>query len=122
MILADTSVWIDHIVREEPELSSMLVAGKVFRHPMILGELALGTIRNRTTLLQRLHFLDEIPVAQDGEVRLLIERKQLYGRGIGYVDTHLLASVLLAPGAKLWTRDKRLRAAAEELGVAAPYA
>ena len=115
MILVDTSVWIDHLRSGEPALVEALEGGRVLMHPFVLGELACGNLENRDEVLRLLADLPGIPVATDPEALSLIERRALMGRGIGYVDVHLLASTALAGDARLWTRDKRLAAAAAEL-------
>lgn len=120
MILVDTSVWIDHLHRSEPALVGLLDGASVLQHPMVLGELALGSMRNREELLGSLAGLPSARVAAHDEVMRFIEQRQLYGGGLSLVDVHLLASVLLTSGARLWTRDKRLHAAADSLGVARP--
>ncbi len=119
MILVDASVWIDHIRSPEPALLSLLNAGGVFAHPFVIGEVALGHIRTRALVLADLRTLPFAAVATDDEVLQFIDRFRLPGLGIGYVDAHLLASSLLTLGSALWTRDKRLRAVAEKLGIAA---
>jgi len=115
MILVDTSVWIDHLRTGDPTLTELLNASRVLMHPFVLGELACGNLRNRNEVLGLLRDLPRMTVATDDEVRFLIERQGLMGRGIGYVDAHLLAAVALANSARLWTRDKRLHEAAELL-------
>ncbi len=118
MILVDTSVWIDYLHAGDERLSAALNAGLVLMHPMVLGELACGTLRNRAAVLDLLSNLPSAPRASDAEVLALLERGTLMGRGIGYVDVHLLASATLAGTARLWTRDKRLAAVAAELALA----
>jgi predicted nucleic acid-binding protein len=117
MILVDTSVWIDHLHSSEPALVGLLGRSLVLQHPMVLGELALGSLRDRTEVLRSLEGLPSTSIAAHHEVMSLVEQRELYGRGLSLVDAHLLASVLLTLGATLWTRDKRLRAVAESLGV-----
>ena len=117
MILVDTSVWIDHLHSSEPALVGLLGRSLVLQHPMVLGELALGSLRDRTEVLRSLEGLPSTAIAAHAEVMSVVEQRQLYGRGLSLVDAHLLASVLLTLGATLWTRDKRLRAAADSLGV-----
>lgn len=119
MILVDTSVWIDHLHQAEPMLASLLQDSDVCVHPMIIGELALGTLRNRAVVLGLLAGLTGAPVATHDEVLALVEARSLHGRGLSLVDAHLLASLLLSRTVALWTRDLRLRSAAEDLGVAA---
>lgn len=117
-VLADSSVWIDHIRRPDVALSRALSEGLVVVHPFVLGEIALGSIKDRGEAVSALRALPEARVARPGEVLALIERHRLFGTGVGYVDAHLLASALLTPGTTLWTRDRRLRGAAERLRVA----
>lgn len=117
MILADTSVWIDHLRLGNGRLGQLLGAGQVLTHPYVVGELALGSLKNRRTLLNALQDLPQAPVATDAEVLRFIETNALFGLGIGYIDTHLLAAVRLSPGTLLWTRDKRLLAASNRLGL-----
>ena len=118
MILVDTSVWVDHLLAGEPALEELLQRGAVLTHPFVVGELACGRLRNRKTVLSLLAALPTAPRASDREVLLFIEQHQLMGRGIGYIDAHLLAATALSADAKLWTRDKRLHTAASDLGVA----
>ncbi len=118
MILVDTSVWIDHLRHGDPSLVTVLEAGRVLMHPFVVGEVACGNLNRRAEVLMQLRELPPAPVASDDEVLEFIERRGLMGRGIGYVDVHLLASVALAGGARLWTRDKRLAAVASELALA----
>lgn len=117
MVLVDTSVWIDHLATAEPRLVALLDGVGVLVHPMVVGELALGRLRRRATLLTDLGGLPAAPRAGDDEVLALIDRARLAGRGIGLVDAHLLASALLAPGTLLWTKDRALAGAARRLGV-----
>jgi predicted nucleic acid-binding protein len=119
VILVDTSVWIDHLRRGDEQLSALLTAGQVLAHPFITGELALGSLANRTVLINAMQSLEQATLATDQEVMLVIESRSLYGAGIGYVDAHLLASCLLTPGTQLWTRDKRLLSLAFKLDLAA---
>ena len=115
MILVDTSVWIDHLRKRNPALIEALEAGEVLIHPFVVGELACGNLNHRAELLSLLQELPRAPLATDAEALGFIDRRQLMGRGIGYLDVHLLASVALAGTARLWTRDKRLAAVAESL-------
>ncbi len=118
MILVDTSIWIDHLRLHDERLARLLNDGQVLTHPFVIGELALGSPSNRNDLLSALHALAQTWVATDAEVLHLIEKEQLFGIGIGYIDAHLLAAVRLTPASVLWTRDKRLLAACTRLGVA----
>jgi predicted nucleic acid-binding protein len=122
MILVDTSIWIDHFRQGSEHLARLLRQGQVITHPQIIGELALGNLQNRQAVLDGLSNLARAIVASDDEVLRLIETKAIYGRGIGYIDAHLLAAILLTPGSKLWTRDKCLLALSNELGLAYPDA
>jgi len=118
VILVDISVWIDHLQSGDEQLSALLSGGEVLGHPFVMGELALGNLRQREALLSDLQDLPQAIVASDEEVLNLINHQTLFGRGIGYVDAHLLAAVLLTADSKLWTRDRRLQVVAAELGVA----
>lgn len=118
MILADTSVWVDHFRVGDTRLSEALLGGTVCHHPFVTGELACGNLRNRKVVLELLRELPVAPVATDAEALRFIEDRSLMGRGIGYIDVHLLASVALSGTSHLWTRDQRLAAVAEELGLA----
>ena len=118
MVLVDTSVWIDHLRNFTPDLVHLLESEEVLTHPYILGELACGTLQNRQDLLSNLGKLPTVPVASDAEVLELIESNALMGRGVGYLDMHLLASLRLAVDVSLWTRDKRLSQLASELSAA----
>lgn len=118
MILVDTSIWIDHLRTGDPELVELLQVGHVLAHPWVTGELALGRIARRSEILGLLHNLPQATAATDVEVLTLIESQHLFGLGIGYVDAHLLAATLLTPGARLWTRDKRLATIAVRQGLA----
>lgn len=118
MILVDTSIWIDHLRKGAPRLAAALEQGSVLMHPFVLGELACGKLKNRREVLRLLGDLPAAPVATDREALDFIEQRALMGRGMGYIDVHLLASVALAGSARLWTRDKRLSAVAAELDLA----
>ena len=118
MILVDTSVWIDHLRAGDDAVVELLNSSRVLMHPFILGELACGNLRNRGKVLALLKDLPRVTVATDDEVLFYIERQALMGRGIGYVDAHLLAAVALAGSVRLWTRDKRLRTMADSLALA----
>lgn len=117
MILADTSVWIDHLRFSVPQLRDLLNRGQLLMHPFVTAELALGLLSNRSRLLTLLDSLPQADLASTAEVRSFIEKRQLFGMDIGLIDVHLLASALIRPDTLLWTRDRQLRKAAEELGV-----
>jgi predicted nucleic acid-binding protein len=118
VILADTSVWIDHLRNGNADLTALLDINQVLAHPHVTGELALGNLRRRDLVLGSLDALPQCEVATDEEVRAMIESRALHGKGIGYVDAGLLAGVLLTTSAKLWTLDRRLAAVAVELRIA----
>jgi predicted nucleic acid-binding protein len=118
VILADSSVWIDHLHRNNARMIGLLRDGMILCHPFVFGEIALGILSARDAILSMLSELRRCAVATDAEVLELIERYSLFGRGIGYVDVHLLASVKITPGSALWTLDKRLHRVAGELGFA----
>jgi hypothetical protein len=118
VILVDTSVWVDHLRDGDDDLVSLLNTSQVLIHPFVLGELACGNLQNRSEVLALLKDLPRISVASDDEVMFFIERHALMGKGSGYVDAHLLASVTLDGSAQLWTRDRRLHGVAGTLGLA----
>lgn len=120
MILVDTSVWIEHLRTGDAVLAAELDAGSVCMHPFVLGELACGNLRNRAEVLGLLARLPAAPVASDAEALEFIERRAVFGRGIGYIDAHLLAATALSGTDRLWTRDRRLAGVAAELGLARP--
>jgi predicted nucleic acid-binding protein len=122
MILVDTSVWIEHLRSASAILTELLDDGEVLGHPFVLGELALGSLRQRDDVLRVLRRLPQATSASYREVLQFIDRQMLFGRGIGYVDAHLLAAARLTAGSKLWTRDRRLHAVAAQLGLAATLA
>jgi predicted nucleic acid-binding protein len=118
VILADTSVWVDHLRSGDARLAELLQAGHIVGHALVVAEIALGSLRDRTRVLMLLDGLPSLPVAREGEVRVLVERRRLFGRGIGFVDASLLASCLLVPATFIWTRDRKLEAVATDVGVA----
>jgi predicted nucleic acid-binding protein len=122
LILPDTSIWIDHLRSGNKELHRYLNLGQIVIHPFIIAELALGSLRERTSALALLDLLPQVRVAQLSEVRLTIEARRLYRLGIGLTDAHLIASVFINSPTLLWTRDKRLRRVAETLGIHASVA
>lgn len=118
MIFVDTSVWIDHLRKPWPRLAALVESRRVAMHPMVLGELLCGRIADRARVVAEWH---ELPVEEPRsheDIYDLIETQGLAGSGVGFVDVHLLGSVLGLPGARLWTRDRRLLRVAERLGVA----
>jgi predicted nucleic acid-binding protein len=119
VILSDTSVWVNHLRVGSSAVAELLERGGALTHPFVIGELALGTLRQREFILRTLPRLPRAAVATDAEVLRFIDRHALFGRGVGYVDVHLLAAVRLTAGSRLWTFDKRLNAVAVQLGLAA---
>ncbi len=117
MTLVDTSVWVDHLRRGDEELRVLLDKGEVLCHPFIIGELACGTIKNRAEILDLLTALPAVLVAEHDEVIHFVNEKRLYGRGLGWIDVHLLASSSLSK-VRLWTVERPLKRAAKELGFA----
>lgn len=118
MILVDTSVWVDHLRRGDALLADLLERGAVLCHPFIVGEIACGRLTDRGAMLGLLQHLPMATVAEPDEVLGFIDRHRLHGKGVGYVDVHLLTGTALTGGAKLWTRDRRLHELARELGYA----
>jgi predicted nucleic acid-binding protein len=119
MILADTSIWIDHFKVPNLTVVRAIQNDQLSMHPFVVGELALGSLSNRRKTLADLTKFIDAPVARVEQVQDMIERAMLFSRGLGYVDVHLLASCLLAGNMRLLTRDKRLQDAAERLGISA---
>ena len=117
MILVDTTVWIGHLRSTHPNLTQLLLGQQVLVHPFVLGELAVGTLKDRGTVLSMLQDLPSAPRAQDWEIIDFIQLQRLHGRGLSFVDAHLLASVMLASHARLWTDDRRLHDVATEFGI-----
>jgi predicted nucleic acid-binding protein len=117
VILVDTSVWVEHLQVGSGQLTALLGGGEVLGHPFVFGELALGNLHGRDAFLGDLHNLPQAVVASDEEVLRLINRQMLFGRGVGYVDAHLLAAARLTAGTTLWTRDRRLQEVAAQLGL-----
>lgn len=117
MILVDTSVWVHHLRFGDARLAEVLEADEVVMHPFVIGELACGHLRNRAELLELFSRLPAALVATDAEALAFIEKRRLAGQGIGYVDVHLLASVVISGVIRLWTRDQRLRRVSVELGI-----
>ncbi len=117
MILADTSIWVDHLRNRNPEMERLLGGGQIMMHPFIVAEISLGSLHNRQKMLDDLEALLEVNVAALNEVRHMIESHTLYSKGIGLTDAHLLASCLMTPGTQLWTRDGALKNVAAALGI-----
>lgn len=107
-VLVDTSVWIDHLRNKDEQLISLLKQNQVLMHPMIRGELACGCFHNRDQILSLLKNLPQVPEATHDEAVYCLDKNKLMGKGIGFIDLHLLSSTLLAKNTLLWTRDRRL--------------
>jgi len=122
LILADTSVWIDHLRSDDEEMRELLDRGQIVIHPFVIAELALGSLKERRKTLALLDLLPAVRVARLSELRAMIEGRRLYSAGIGFTDAHLIASVFINTPTLLWTRDKQLRKAAEGLGIHANLA
>jgi predicted nucleic acid-binding protein len=118
VILVDTSIWIGHLHAPEPSLVTFLRDNLVGCHRAVIEELALGSIKQRDRVLALLANLQQFPALTHEEVMALVDGRQLWGRGLSAVDVHLLGSVMLVSGARLWTRDKRLLAACRDSGAA----
>ena len=116
-ILVDTSVWVDYFRKGNPQLAALLENDDVICHPMVIGELACGWLSPRQEILDRLELLPASPSASHSEAFRFIEDHDLWGKGIGFIDVHLLASASLG-NSKLWTRDKRLHGIARDIGTA----
>ena len=117
MILADTTIWIDHLRRHNAQMQELLNGGQILMHPFVVAELALGSLRDRARTLVFLDGLLAVRGAQLSKVLQMIEVRQLHAKGIGLTDAHLAASCLITPGTRLWTRDARLRSVAQSLGI-----
>ena len=115
MILIDTSIWIDHLRSGSPGLAALLQNELVYTHDFVIGELACGNLGNREELLRLLQSLPRLSAATDDETLFFIEQQHLMGRGIGYIDVHLLAAAVIRD-IQIWTKDKRLMVIAEEKG------
>ena len=121
-LLIDTSVWIEFLEKQARAIDSLIPNGALRCHPFVIGELVVGDLGRRTTLISALKAVRQLHVVKDADVVEFVRDKKLAGRGIGYIDCHLLASVYFERQTYLWTSDKRLRSAAVELGVAYPSA
>jgi predicted nucleic acid-binding protein len=117
VILVDTSVWIDHLHNTDGRLVALLEADEVSSHPYVIEELALGSIRQRTVVLELLGSLRQFPILRHAEVMAFVDRRNVFGRGLSAIDAHLMGSVALIGAAQLWTRDKRLVAACRDVGI-----
>jgi predicted nucleic acid-binding protein len=122
LVLADTSIWIDHFRRSNFQLAQFLDRGDIVVHPFVIGELVLGKVAKIGEMIDFFHLLPKTIVASADEILEFIAKRKLSGSGIGYVDVHLLAAAALMPETLVWTRDKKLRAAAQALSLAAGIA
>ncbi len=118
MILVDTSIWVDHLRRGDVGLTEALQADDVVTHDFVIGELACGHLKARGQILLLLARLPRVPAASDPETLYFLERRRLFGRGLGYIDIHLLAAASLHSDTHLWTRDRKLKQVAVELDIA----
>ncbi|MDD9869597.1 MAG: type II toxin-antitoxin system VapC family toxin [Gammaproteobacteria bacterium] len=119
MILVDTSVWIDHLRTADKTLTHLLDSCQVLAHPFVIGEIACGSFfPDRDEILLTLRQLPALRAVEESEALYFIDKNKLMGLGISYVDVHLLAATALEPEALLWTRDKRLKAAAAAMDLA----
>jgi predicted nucleic acid-binding protein len=116
-VLVDTSIWIDHLNKTDEAFSTLLASKPVVVHPYIVGEILLGSLKQREVVRRTLEGFKSVTVAEDSEVLGFIEHNQLFGAGIGYIDAHLLAAAKLSDGVRLWTRDRRLADIATRLDV-----
>jgi predicted nucleic acid-binding protein len=118
MVLLDTSIWIDHLRSSNPDVTRLLTRRQILWHPFVLGELAMGNLANRASLLHSIQSFSSATIARHHEVMSFVDTHTLYGLGIGYIDAHLLVSSKLTPDTLLWTRDTRLQAAALRFSLA----
>jgi predicted nucleic acid-binding protein len=116
-VVVDSNIWVHHWRARNSLLMAMVEDGEVWTHPLIIGELSMGTLRDRDRTLWDLTRLGRPPLATDAETRQMVEARRLWGRGIGWNDAKILASIVIG-GCQLWTRDLRLDEVAGELGVA----
>ena len=120
MLLVDSGLWIDHFRKTDLALERALLANEVLGHPFVTGEIAMGSLKDRFSVIESLRHLPQARMAEDEEVLQLVERRRLFSLGLGWTDAHLLAATLLSRDAHLWTRDRRLREAAQHLNISAP--
>ena len=114
MVLVDTSIWVTHLRQGSRKLEKLLMDAEVMCHSFIIGELACGNLKNRIEIISLLQSLPMTPTIEIDEILFFIDQNNLMGKGVGFVDVHLLASVQLI-GIPLWTADKRLKSAADQL-------
>ena len=118
MIVPDTNIWIDHLRRPDDLFTALIIQKQVRLHPYVLGEISLGLQGSARKFIELFGEVTPTPVAKSDEILAVIEKRKLYGTGIGYVDAHILAATLLQQEGKLWTRDKKLEVQAKRLGIA----
>jgi predicted nucleic acid-binding protein len=118
LVIADSSIWMDHINKGDSELVALMKQRRVRLHPMIIAEIALGSIKQRAIMLEELNAFPQVDSATHSEVMAMIEWMELFGKGVGYVDAHLLAATRQLRSGTLWTRDKKLKAQAMRLSIA----
>ena len=116
MVLVDTSIWVAHLRQGSRQLEKLLMDAEVMCHPFIIGELACGNLKNRIEIITLLQSLPMASMIEFDEFLFFIDKNRLIGKGIGFVDVHLLASAQLT-GVPLWTADKKLRFAADQLKI-----
>ena len=117
MILVDTAIWIDHLHKADPQLVELLGLDEIGCQPLIMQEIALGSLRQREAVLDLLANLYQFPAIDHREILHLADRHRLWGRGLNVIDVHLMAAVAVTPGSALWTRDKRLKSACTDTHV-----
>jgi len=118
MILVDTSVWVDHLRNTDTALYDLLDREQVVTHLLVIGEVTMGSLKQRNAVMKELQQIPRVIVAHDDEVLHFVTRRSLFGLGIGYIDAHLLVAAQLTPDTLLWTRDKRLLEIAQSLSLA----
>lgn len=118
MTLVDTSVWLDHLNSPVHALARLLQDDGVVTSLLVIGEIAMGQWKQRTVTLFELGRLPRCVASRNEEVLRLVDEHRLFGKGLSFIDVHLLASTLMTPDCRLWTRDKRLRTTAQYFGIA----
>jgi predicted nucleic acid-binding protein len=116
MVLVDTSIWVTHLRQGSRQMEKLLMDAEVMCHPFIIGELACGNLKNRNEIIPLLQSLPMASTIECDEFLFFIDRNHLMGKDVGFVDIHLLASAQLT-GVALWTADKRLKSAADQLAL-----
>ena len=118
MIVVDTSVWVDHLRSADQKLSALIAEAGMLQHPYVTGEIVVGNLHNRNQVIRALRRLPQIDPVSEADFHAFTEETVAYGTGLGFVDIHLLAATAAFPGARLWTKDRRMREHAERLGLA----